>query len=109
MLFGAVTPPFLLVWWLTSTNVAGMFLAVSIGYFLLYEWLHFIYHVPAHHWIGRRRVVTKLRELHQAHHNKALMTRYNFNITFPICDYLFGTLYRSSVVGDGHPTDIEHK
>jgi hypothetical protein len=22
------------------------------------------------------------------------MTRYNFNITYPICDHLFGTLYR---------------
>jgi len=29
------------------------------------------------------------------HHNSSLMTRYNFNITYPLCDHLFGTVYRS--------------
>jgi hypothetical protein len=24
------------------------------------------------------------------------MTRYNFNITYPICDYLFGTVYEGT-------------
>jgi hypothetical protein len=24
------------------------------------------------------------------------MTHYNFNITYPICDYLFGTMYRGN-------------
>ena len=29
------------------------------------------------------------------------MTRYNFNITYPICDRLFGTLYREAERGSG--------
>lgn len=27
------------------------------------------------------------------------MQRYNFNITYPICDLLFGTLYRAADTG----------
>ena len=27
-------------------------------------------------------------------HDRRLMTRYNFNITYPICDYLLGTVYK---------------
>ena len=38
--------------------------------------------------------MNRLRQHHIAHHNRKLMTRYNFNITYPICDRLFGTLYR---------------
>jgi hypothetical protein len=29
------------------------------------------------------------------------MTHYNFNITYPICDRLFGTLYRDGEQGTG--------
>lgn len=96
LLFGVASIPFFITWWLTNTNVAGMFLAVSVGYYLLYEWLHFAYHVPEKYWIGRTRLIRKLRQHHQAHHNRALMTKYNFNITFPICDYLFGTAFRDT-------------
>jgi hypothetical protein len=30
------------------------------------------------------------------HHKRRLMTRYNFNITYPICDFLFGTVYEDN-------------
>ena len=39
-------------------------------------------------------MVRVLRRHHQAHHDLGLMQRWNFNITFPICDAVFGTLYR---------------
>jgi sterol desaturase/sphingolipid hydroxylase (fatty acid hydroxylase superfamily) len=32
-----------------------------------------------------------LRRHHRAHHHPSSMTHWNFNITFPICDALFGT------------------
>jgi sterol desaturase/sphingolipid hydroxylase (fatty acid hydroxylase superfamily) len=32
--------------------------------------------------------------LHQLHHDPRLMAHYNFNITYPIGDLLFGTLWR---------------
>ena len=35
-----------------------------------------------------------LRRLHLHHHNPKLMSRYNFNITYPIGDWLFRTRHR---------------
>jgi sterol desaturase/sphingolipid hydroxylase (fatty acid hydroxylase superfamily) len=79
-----------------SPNAGWLFGATAVSYFLLYEWLHFAYHLPRDSWIGRRALVRRLRLHHTAHHDPALMTRYNFNITFPIADRLFGTLYAQS-------------
>ena len=76
-----------------SPNMGLLFFVVGIGYYLTYEWLHLSYHLHPDSAIGRRRLVRQLRRLHTTHHDTALMTRYNFNITFPICDWLFGTLH----------------
>lgn len=103
LLFGVASIPFFITWWLTNNNVAGMFLMVSVGYYLLYEWLHFAYHVPEDYWIGRTRIIRALRQHHQHHHNRSLMQKYNFNITFPICDYLMGTAYREPVQRPAEP------
>lgn len=35
--------------------------------------------------------VRRMRQLHLSHHDPAIMQRGNFNITWPICDRLFGT------------------
>jgi hypothetical protein len=80
--------------WLTTANVARLFVATAVGYFLTYEWLHFAYHQRADGFIGRRWLVRRLRAHHTAHHDHALMQKHNFNITFPICDALFGTTWR---------------
>jgi hypothetical protein len=87
-------PAWLLLAWAASPNVAWLFVATSLGYFLNYEFLHMAYHLPASHPIARWPLVGRLKGLHQAHHDPRLMTRYNFNITYPICDALFGTLHR---------------
>ena len=76
-----------------SPNAGYLFAIVAVGYFLLYEWLHFAYHQPEGSWMGRLPVVAALRRHHQAHHDPALMARWNFNITFPIGDLLFGTIH----------------
>lgn len=89
-LFGV--PVWFLLAWVASPNVAWLFIAVGIAYFLNYELLHFAYHAPEGSWLARRRLVRLLKGLHQAHHDPALMTRANFNITYPIGDWLFGTL-----------------
>jgi sterol desaturase/sphingolipid hydroxylase (fatty acid hydroxylase superfamily) len=79
---------------LVSPNAGWLFAVVAVSYFLLYEWLHFAYHLPADGTIGRLPVVGTLRRHHQLHHDAALMADWNFNITFPIADALFGTTYR---------------
>jgi hypothetical protein len=87
-------PVGLLLAWLATANVARMFVATAVGYFLTYEWLHFAYHQPAGGFIGRRWLVRTLRAHHTLHHDVERMQKWNFNITFPICDALFGTTHR---------------
>jgi hypothetical protein len=83
-----------LLYMLVSPNVGFLFMLTAVLYFLNYELLHFAYHSDPESWLGRRPVVSSLRRHHIAHHDRRLMTQYNFNITYPICDYLFRTRYR---------------
>lgn len=91
--FGA--PAWFLLAWLASANAAWLFIAVGVAYFLNYEVLHYAYHAPPGSWFARHGLVQRLRALHQAHHDPASMARCNFNITYPIGDWLFGTLARN--------------
>lgn len=87
-------PVGLLLGWLASPNVAWLFVLTAVAYFLNYEALHLAYHLPTTSVLGRLPVVARLRRLHQLHHDPRLMAHYNFNITYPIGDLLFGTLWR---------------
>jgi len=78
-----------------SRNAAMLFVATAVGYFLLYEWLHFCHHMPEHGAFARSWLLRRLRAHHQAHHDLARMRSGNFNITFPLCDWLFGTIIRA--------------
>lgn len=80
---------------LLSHNVALLFVLTSAGYFLNYELLHFSYHMDERSWIGRLPFIRALRKHHTIHHDRRLMARYNFNITYPIFDVMFGTVYRT--------------
>ena len=88
------TPVWFLLAWLASRNIAWLFLATGLAYFLNYELLHLAYHLPEDHWLARRWLVRRLRWLHRLHHDPRLMAHANFNITYPFCDWLFGTLRR---------------
>ena len=90
-----------ILYFLVSPNVCFLFVFTAILYYLNYELFHFSYHVEPQSRLGKLPVVRRLRGNHVLHHNKALMTRYNFNITYPICDRLFGTLYRDGEQGTG--------
>lgn len=68
-----------------------LFVASVVAYYLVYEWLHTLHHWPRETWIGRRRVVGWLRAHHTRHHDPALMARGNFNVSFPLADWLLGT------------------
>ena len=88
------TPVWFLLAWLVSRNVAWLFLASGVFYYVHYEFLHLAYHLPPDHPIARLGLVRRLQWLHRGHHDPALMTKRNFNITWPLCDWLFGTLQR---------------
>ena len=83
-----------LLYLLVSPNVCFLFVFTAVLYYLNYELFHFAYHVDPQSWPGRLPLIHRLRRNHVVHHDRALMTRYNFNITYPLCDCLFGTLYR---------------
>jgi len=80
------------IWATGSENAARLYVATAVAYFLTYEWLHFAYHLNEKSWLGRRAIVARLRRHHQLHHDLSKMGKFNFNITFPICDVLFDTM-----------------
>ena len=87
-------PLWILLYFLASANVAWLALGTAVAYFLNYEWLHFAYHCDPRSRIGRIPGLAVLRRLHVRHHDPRLMARYNFNITYPVGDWLFRTLHR---------------
>jgi hypothetical protein len=96
-LFG--TPVWFALAYAFSDNVAWLFIACGIAYFLNYEVLHLAYHLPEAHPLARVALVRKLRWLHALHHDPRRMASSNFNISYPVCDWLFGTLV-SAGAGD---------
>jgi len=95
--FAAAIPPAALLYALFSSTTAFLFVGTGMAYYLTYEWLHFSYHLDQNTFIGRRWLIKRLRQHHIVHHHPGLMNRYNFNITFPICDLLFRTVYHGDL------------
>lgn len=76
---------------LAGPNVAWLALATGVFYYLHYEVLHYSYHAPAGSWLATNALVRALKPLHTAHHDQSRMNLGNFNITWPLGDWLFGT------------------
>lgn len=71
---------------------SGWVMAASIIFnYLLYEFIHLCNHLPDHYSITRWPVIRQMREYHRLHHHPDNATRYNFNITYPITDWVLGT------------------
>jgi hypothetical protein len=89
----AVTLP---LWWLLKqldANVAGLVGGCLVLGYLAYEVFHACEHLPAHHPLAQLPWIRQMRRLHELHHRREMMQERNFNIVFPLMDYLFGTLY----------------
>lgn len=115
------------LWWLLKhidTNVAGLVGGLLVLGYLAYEVFHACEHLPPHNPITRLPWIRQMRRLHELHHRRELMQERNFNIVFPLMDYLFGTLYwepepvplnptrmpmtrmQHQIVIAGHPVDV---
>lgn len=81
------------VWLLAGLDAAASCASVLAAYYLTYEWLHLAYHSPPNSMLARLPGVAWLRRHHLVHHAQPLMQRFNFNVTFPIADWICGTLY----------------
>ncbi len=63
-----------------------------LAYYFVYEWFHYVHHLRRDSWLGRRALVGWLRTQHMRHHELARMEKGNFNVSFPLWDWLLGTM-----------------
>jgi hypothetical protein len=83
-----------LFYWLISPNVGWLFVATAAGNYLFYEFSHLMHHWPPESRLGGSALFRWLRRHHATHHDPSRMVESNFNITLPLCDWLFGTFDR---------------
>lgn len=91
LVFLILTPLVALLWWTMSVSVAMSMLFTAMLFFISYEWLHLAYHLPEGHWLIRSRLMKYLKKQHQTHHDIRLMTKWNFNVTVPVFDWILST------------------
>ncbi len=81
-----------------GANEALFFAFIAMTYYLIYEIFHYSYHCKEDSIFRCLPFRKKLGEYHILHHDSTLMSQYNFNITVPIFDILFGTLKKREEV-----------
>lgn len=92
----ASIPGGLVSYYVLGGNYGYLFFITMTGCYLAYEVLHFSYHLQ-HGSLTERMFKlipgwSYLRLFHTVHHNRTQMAEKNFNITLPLCDWMFGTL-----------------
>ncbi|MFZ6048545.1 SRPBCC family protein [Pseudomonas sp. CR3202] len=109
VLFSAALFP---AWWLLSfinTNAAALFAATLLAGYLSYEVFHACEHLPASHPISRLPWIRHMRRLHELHHRRDLMQRHNFNLVFPLMDWLKGSLHWEPLEQESPMTRMQHE
>ena len=86
-LFVVASPVMVVAGLLRGPGLAGVFLLGAVAYFLCYETLHALYHLPDatldRAGIGRVRAFRRLQAHHRHHHVLGRMAEVNFNVTVP--------------------------
>ena len=76
------------------SNVVNMIVASCSGYFIIYEFFHTISHLPSSHFILKIPFLKFMWNHHRIHHHHKYMHKVNFNIVFPLFDWIMGTLQK---------------
>ena len=76
---------------LGAPNAGWLLLITNTALYLNYELFHFCCHVKDDALVRRIPLVNSIRRHHIAHHNPAIMMERNFNLTYPVADWFFGT------------------
>jgi len=84
-------PPALVLGTLWSANAGLLLICTTVGIYLNYEFFHWGCHVKDDRFIRHVPFMNTIRRHHIAHHNQAIMMEKNFNLTYPIADWLFAT------------------
>lgn len=91
----AAVPPALLIAHFVTENAGWIYLAVAGSYMTFYELTHLAYHLPRANPVGRLPIVAALKRHHAKHHDPALMQDWNFNVSIPIFDWVFRTMWKA--------------
>jgi hypothetical protein len=83
--------PAALLHWAGVPNAAWLLLTTNTAIYLNYELFHYCCHVKDDSIIRHIPFINTIRRHHIAHHNTAIMMERNFNLTYPIADWFFGT------------------
>jgi len=107
MLLVAASPVAIVAAVLGGLPLAGIFYVGAVSYFLFYEALHAMYHLPpatlARAGVGvhPHGLFRRLQAHHTHHHELRRMAHVNFNVTVPLADVVLGTKERREVVPAG--------
>lgn len=74
-----------------NSNLIYIWLICSMSFFMLYEFLHMVYHLPKDNKFKNLKIVQMISESHTKHHDNKLMKTHNFNVTIPLFDLVFKT------------------
>lgn len=94
LVFTALVPMFIVASFV-SWNVACLVVMTTMLYFVVYELTHATYHFPKSNWIRSNPIINYLSKHHTLHHNTKNMTRFNFNVSFPLFDWLTRTNFKN--------------
>lgn len=84
-----------LIYLVSDLSNALFFALCGYLYYLAYEFLHFLSHTRENNPLKRMfPPLAKLADFHRVHHRTDIMSKYNFNIAFPIFDLILGTVYK---------------
>jgi hypothetical protein len=84
-------PPSLVAGWIWSSNAGWLLMCTTAGIYLNYEFFHLCCHLKEGWFVRSVPLINTIRRHHVAHHNQSIMMEKNFNLTYPIADWLFGT------------------
>jgi hypothetical protein len=70
---------------------ARLWFITVVAMYVIYELMHLLCHVRSSRLVDRIPLVNTIRRHHLAHHDESLMAKWNFNLTVPASDWLFGT------------------
>jgi hypothetical protein len=103
MLLVAVAPVAIVAAWIGGAPMAGIFYVGALSYFLFYETVHALYHLPPDLLarIGLRSdgIFARMRAHHSHHHAPHRMSHVNFNVTVPLADTILRTRERADAIG----------
>ncbi len=84
-------PPAAILGALGLPNAGWLLLITNVGLYLNYEFFHYCCHVRDDSIVRHIPLINSIRRHHIAHHDTAIMMERNFNLTYPIADWFFGT------------------